>query len=101
MIRFLASVSFKDLQPQAALAIVMSDQVYQEHGIPETWITSANDKRHKTGSLHYSGHAFDLRVHNIPREKHHQVHQALKKRLSPGFDVLYEIDHIHVEYDPT
>lgn len=100
MIHYLASVKFNDLKPQTVLAIVMADQVYMEHGVMEMWLTSVDDKVHSRGSKHYTGYAIDIRVHNIIPSKRQIIPKVLKARLSPGFDVLDEGDHIHVEYDP-
>ena len=74
---------------------------------PETtdgaiWITSANDSRHMTGSLHYENRAFDIRIHNIVGG--HPVARAWVARmalaLGDDYDVILESDHVHVEYQP-
>lgn len=66
------------------------------------WITSANDSKHKDGSLHYKNRAFDIRIFNVIGG--HPVTRVWceKARLILGinYDIILETDHIHVEYDP-
>ena len=68
------------------------------------WITSANDSRHQTGSLHYKDRAFDIRIYNITGDVHYEAElwaERLALALGIGYDVVKEADHIHVEYDPA
>ena len=69
-------------------------------------ITSVNDGVHKTGSLHYSGNAVDIRSKVF---KHELVEEAVRVfRASPDgprYDLLLEAsgtpnEHLHLEYDP-
>jgi len=67
------------------------------------WVTSANDSRHHDDSLHYKNRAFDIRIYNIVGDVHHEAKLWAKRiqiELGLDYDVVYEIDHIHVEYDP-
>jgi hypothetical protein len=80
------------------------------------WITSANDSKHKTGSLHYKNRAFDIRIVNIVGDAvgfGFELDRAatiaaeatawsnrMALLLGPDYDVLMEGDHIHAEYDP-
>ena len=67
------------------------------------WITSANDSRHLDHSLHYKNQAFDIRIYNIIGDIHHEAKlwaKRLQQALGSDYDVVYEPDHIHVEYDP-
>jgi len=64
-----------------------------------TVITSGNDSQHKDGSLHYQDRALDFRTRDMT---HHQVEQwaeECRKRLGPGFDVIIEPDHLHIEHN--
>lgn len=97
--RYTASCRMDDLTPQILLALIIADEVYKAHGV-EMWITSINDSGHMKGSLHYKGRAVDLRVRNIPAEHRFKIPKILKSRLSPGYDVIDEGDHIHIEWDP-
>lgn len=70
-------------------------------------ITSGNDSRHGTNSLHYSDLAIDLRANNITDAQGYELRDALRKALGGDYDVLFETftnganDHIHIEYDPN
>jgi hypothetical protein len=69
------------------------------------WITSANDGLHMDTSLHYTDRAFDIRVKNIIGvadfpEAGRVWAQKMQHALGEDYDVLFERDHIHVEYDP-
>lgn len=71
-------------------------------------ITSCNDGIHSRNSFHYVDRGFDVRylgrrIGGI--DQTHQKAQArewaarLKQALGPAFDVVVEIDHIHIEYE--
>lgn len=70
----------------------------------DTIVTSGNDGKHKDGSYHYVGRAFDFRTKHTGRST--AVVEAVKKELCPlGFDVILEDlhgpnEHLHCEYDP-
>lgn len=104
-VRYVASVRFGDLQPQLLFGLWVAAQVYAKHGAVEMWITSLDDSRHSRGSLHYRGLAVDLRTRSLPGGSLGRVAQEiaaeLGRRLAPGFDVVLEADHLHLEYDPT
>lgn len=70
-------------------------------------MTSLRDGVHMNHSLHYVGMAVDIRTRDFvadlrsAEEIKQKVFEAIKARLKPlGFDVVFEADHIHVEYDP-
>lgn len=63
-------------------------------------ITAGTDGQHMTGSLHYRGRALDLRTHDIAPAKRLELRDALSRGLGPGWDVVLESTHLHVEYDP-
>lgn len=87
------------LTPQAVLGIMICAKVYEDHAI-DMVITSLNDGRHGTNSLHYEGNAWDLRTRNIPVKDLKAVASDLKDALQNDYDVVLESNHIHVEYDP-
>ena len=63
-------------------------------------ITSAKDGVHSPGSLHYVGLAVDIRTKDM-KEISLSV-KWLDKFLNVNgkkFDVVFEIDHIHIELD--
>ena len=104
MLHFKPEVRF---HPVLAMAYAMRivETVYAEFGVSDVWINSANDSKHKLGSLHYQDRALDFGTKNIPASARPAVHQRIKGLLAPMFDVLWENpggpnDHFHVEHDP-
>ena len=100
-------VKIDGLCPQICVALMAAHQVYSEAGALEMCITRGSegidgDGVHKNGSLHYTGEAVDLRVLRIgitPREAA-EIARTLNHRLGKDFDVIFEGNHIHVEFDP-
>lgn len=64
----------------------------------EPVLTSTWEGVHLPWSKHYTGNALDFRT----PEKHDPdiVIQRLRELLGDNYDVLFEGDHIHIEYDP-
>ncbi len=60
----------------------------------DVYITSKRDGLHGFGTCHQEGDAFDmrpLRYTNI---------EEVKQTLGPGYDVVDETNHWHIEWDP-
>lgn len=66
----------------------------------ELFITSAADGVHMPGSRHYTGEAIDLRIRSVDADKRVVLRAALQSVLGSLFDVVLEVDHIHIEFDP-
>ena len=70
-------------------------------------ITSVNDGVHKTGSLHYSGNAVDIRSKTFERGLVEEVVRVFRASPDgPRYDLLFEApgtpnEHLYLEYDPT
>ncbi len=64
----------------------------------EITITSANDGKHMTNSLHYKNNAVDLRTRDMKNAK--VCGWEIKQYLGKDFDVILEKDHLHIEYQP-
>ena len=60
-------------------------------------ITSGKDGKHMNNSLHYRGKAIDIRCRDMANPI--LVTNSLKSGLGGDFDVIYEKDHIHIEFD--
>jgi hypothetical protein len=72
-------------------------QVVLNEFVKELIITSTYEGTHGEGSLHYRNDAIDIRIdHPNVRE----IKEGIKEKLGKNYDVVYEGDHIHVEYDP-
>ena len=52
---------------------------------------------HMVNSLHYKGCAIDIRSRDMKDPL--IVSKGLNNILGPDFDVIFEGDHIHIEYD--
>lgn len=89
------------VKPQIALAFAVIQAIYAHFGEDECVITSGNDGSgvHMVGSKHFEGYAIDLR---LPKQgaKWSIIHKTMKDALGKEFDVLFEKNHYHVEYDP-
>ena len=94
-------VNLTGLKPEMLLGIMVVDSVYTSAGF-DCVVTSISDGKHGRSSKHYIGNAADFRTSNIPQITSHinTLVTNLKESLGPQFDVVFEGDHIHVEYDP-
>ena len=92
-------VNILGLKPETIIGAIIVNDYFNEIG-KEFVITSAIDSKHKWGSLHYQGLAFDVRTRHLDPDKLSGIVIELKSRLAGLFDVVLESDHIHVEYQP-
>ena len=60
-------------------------------------ITSTYEGNHGEGSLHYGNQAYDVR---LPVKAKSRILAEIKRVLGTKFDVIQELTHIHIEYDP-
>ena len=63
----------------------------------ELVITSTYEGTHSEGSIHYINDAVDCRG---PEMGAQECVTDIKLRLGKDYDVVYEKDHIHIEWDP-
>ncbi len=87
------------LRPELVLAVVAAERVLEEIGV-DCVISSGIDGRHSAGSLHYAGGALDLRSREVAPEKMNVLIARLRECLGEDFDVVLEVDHIHIEFQP-
>ena len=92
-------VSVAGMEPPPLYAMMVVQEVFREAN-HEMVITSVTDSKHSPGSLHYIGHAFDLRSHHIPQPDLDKIVARCRERLPGSFDVVLESDHIHIEHQP-
>jgi hypothetical protein len=98
-------VKLEGLAPQMVLAFVIAQTVYSDRGFP-CIVTSGSDGAHQSDSLHYMGKALDIRLPSWYgaqyKSQDQLVFDAIYKSLNAPllYDVVYEADHIHVEYQP-
>lgn len=89
-------VSVGDLKMQMRRRLTTIDQAFIRSCGHEAVLTSTNEGDHKPSSLHYSNLAVDIRRPAEPA----RVLKELQTDLGPDFDIVFESDHIHIEYDP-
>jgi hypothetical protein len=83
------------ITPRVVLIVMVAHSVFQARGY-ECVVTSLMDGEHIPRSWHYIGEAADFRISHVATEDLSQLHEALRAAL-PGYDVLLEKDHIHIE----
>lgn len=97
--RLKPGVSLKGVQPEMVVGLLISETIFAAHGI-ELVVTSVTDGVHGVNSLHKKGLAADYRSKTLPKEWIPKVAEALRDALTNEFDVVVEVDHFHIEYDP-
>jgi len=88
------------LHPKLRNVLDKIDKVFLEHAKREAIITSGNDSRHSPNSFHYKNRAIDLRTRDLSSTVIGKIYFDLVRELGNEFDVVREINHIHIEYDP-
>jgi len=63
-------------------------------------VTSGTDGQHMVGSKHYDGAALDFRTRNLTGAERERFMRTIKRRLGRDYDVVLELDHLHIEHDP-
>lgn len=89
------------LVPQMVVALLAIRDEYSKRNT-EVVITSGNDGIHSEKSRHYAGTALDVRTRNLPTPALDGplIAETLTNNLGRDFYVLFEGDHIHVQYAP-
>lgn len=100
MIKLKPGVRITGVQPQLTLAIGITYSVFRQNSVTELVITSVSDGQHSRQSLHYVGHAFDIRISELAQDTRVSLVSDMKNCLGEEFDVILEDTHIHVEWQP-
>ena len=87
------------LKPEIVLIFPVVESVYKEYGA-EAVLTSGVDSKHGDHSHHYKGLATDWRTRNVEKQFHTSLTKRLRDSLSEQYQVVYERNHIHIEFDP-
>lgn len=76
-------------------------EVFRDHGM-EFYITSITDGVHGPRSLHRQGLAIDVdfQQNKYPAHAGEWLAEDCRAALGPDYDVVFEGDHLHYEYDP-
>lgn len=92
-------VKVNGMSTQILLAIMVANDAYNlKH--KELVITSVVDSEHSKGSLHYVGHAVDIRTKNLSEKEAIFIAKQIRANLSNEYDVVLESNHIHIEWQP-
>lgn len=92
---FKDGVQIRGVQPEIAVALTVLATIR-----PEAVVTSVVDGKHSSGSLHYTGSAFDMRTRHLRPSEVDSIANQLRAALTDEFDVVVEETHIHVEFQP-
>ena len=108
------SVSIENLDEELLPVLQVLQKVAVANNLQGFVITSGNDSQHKKGSYHYKNRAIDISLREAVINKpllglgkgsslFNQINEELNTALPQrkDFDVIFEIDHIHIEYDPS
>lgn len=99
MLKFKDGVPLGGLQPDMLYAIDKCNDVFNDRDY-DCIVTSTTDGKHMKNSKHPLGFAGDLRRYHIQTRDIEHITHELKSSLGKNYDVILEIDHWHVEFDP-
>lgn len=99
MLSIKPGVKVAGIRPEMILAVMVAERVCERYGV-DLVITSALDGKHSETSLHYSGCAVDLRNKEMASDAKDEAVRTLKESLGRDYDVILEVDHIHIEFQP-
>ena len=109
MMKIKPGVGILGVKPEMMFVLVAADSVFTELDA-DCIVTSCTEARHGRGSKHYGGYALDFRTRHLtksvdeadgmPIRAGRRANAMIRDALGPDFDVVFETDHIHVEYDP-
>jgi hypothetical protein len=100
MLSIKKGVKLTGIKPEIVIADIIMDQVYTQYGIQECEVTSGVDGVHMKGSKHYTGEAHDYKTKHMPDNIAVLITEVAQKRLGENYDVIFETNHIHCEFDP-
>lgn len=91
-------VDISRLERPIRRALNQIDAVFLKYG-KEAVITSTYEGNHSPGSLHYANLAVDIRSRDLNDSEKKGILKDLLGKLGSNFDVIMEVNHIHLEYD--
>jgi hypothetical protein len=94
-----------DISDEIVNILPVVNAIYKAHD-KELVITSAKDSVHSKNSKHYwtlndtrPADAIDIRTNYFPTVQVIGIVAELKKQLGNNYDVIFEKNHIHIEFD--
>lgn len=91
-----AGVDISRLERNTRRSLTVVASIFEDEGLVFV-ITSTYEGNHSAGSLHYANQAYDIAA---PAAKMKWIFDRVKTALGNDFDVVDELDHWHIEYDP-
>jgi hypothetical protein len=88
--------NIENLHERMLYALLVCEYIYNKNSI-ELEVTWTMGGKHSVTSLHYKRRAFDFLP---PKENKDKIIREIKLFLGKDFDIIDEINHIHIEYDP-
>lgn len=100
MVRFKPEVRIRTMTPQLAEMLAAAAQ-WSEHTRVDVDVNSINDGDaiHQKDSLHGYDLAVDLDTAGDKATDLQLLWRFLRRVMPPQYDVVYEVDHVHVEWD--
>lgn len=89
-------VDLSKLRFKARQALWLLVHLYEVDG-QDLVITHTYDGIHKGGSLHFKNRAFDCLP---PDRRGPEILKQSKEMTGPDWDIIDEVNHWHLEYDP-
>lgn len=106
-IKFKEGVEIEGIVPDIITAMSKVDDYLSYYRASGLIVTAGSDGKHKEGSKHYTGEAFDMRTWTTPtsgiqlnKGNKEKIAYDLRQILGSDFDVIVEATHIHIELDP-
>lgn len=95
MIYLKPGANIRGLRTEMLFALVVAEGIWGT-----LVVTEGTGGEHKEGSLHYVGLACDLRSNNLTDGELSSRIEKLRAMLGEDFDIVKELDHVHLEYQP-
>lgn len=115
--RVLPNVRFSKASPQIFMGAMILSQIIERKIKGYATITSCGDGKHSSpSSKHYPDpktglvNAMDFRIRDfdgnmndisaLDNKLSAEIVKEAKEAIGPEFDLIFEMDHLHLEYDP-
>ncbi len=91
--------SIAGIKPETVIGILIANDVFKSVEQP-CELSSGLEGKHSRNSLHYAGLAFDVSARDVAGSQYESITYLLSKNLGDEFDVIFETDHWHIEFQP-
>jgi hypothetical protein len=88
-----------DMHPRVECIFHDLDKVTNRLFGRDVILTAGREGLHSKNSLHYEGRAIDIRINDLDPDRIQEYASEIRKVLGPGYDVVVEGTHIHIEWD--